>query len=145
MNGLFLDLLKASLSKVLQGELTFSGVGLQWVCTARISEGSLKVGDEAKRAECSKHRYRDLHSSRKTRFGEMYYSFSNRSHCFLLFPQEIQPNLFWRNLFHLEALFHWNFMEEKRTHCPSIWNQPTQIACLFQQTNEFPDTWLSKY
>lgn len=33
MNGLFLDLLKGSLSKVLQGELIFWGVGLQWVHT----------------------------------------------------------------------------------------------------------------
>jgi len=43
MNGLFLDLFKGSLSKILQGELTFWGVGLHWVCTARRSEASLKV------------------------------------------------------------------------------------------------------
>lgn len=42
MNGLFLGLLKGSISKVLQGELIFSGVGLQWVWTARRSEASLK-------------------------------------------------------------------------------------------------------
>lgn len=43
MNGFFLDLLKGSVTKVLQGELTFWGVALQWVCTARRSEANLKL------------------------------------------------------------------------------------------------------
>lgn len=43
MNGLFLELIKGSLNKVLQGELTLWRFGLQWVCTTRRAEASLKL------------------------------------------------------------------------------------------------------
>lgn len=114
--------------KWLHGELTFWGVGLQWVCRDWRCEASKKLqhqwaDNEIESAECSMQWYEDLNSAWKNKFIETFHLFSNGFHCFCFhcLLQEIQPNLFQLDIPHWEAFFHQNFLKEKGTSCPSVW------------------------